>query len=204
RRGWKVSGFDANGASLHFARQRLAETGLKARLWQDRLESFAPPPGASYDLVHCLVSTFKYLTNESDARECLRRAGHCLRPGGLLIVGLHLTDYSRTRPEHERWVAAREGIEVVCNTRTFPPDRQRRTEALRCRLRVTENGKAREQETHWNFRTYDAGQFRKTLRTALPGFRLVDCHDFHHDPEFTRQFDDEYSDLVVVMKKDAI
>lgn len=203
RRGWEVVGFDANESSLAFAGDRLKATKSKAQIWRDRMESFAIPAGAStdFDLAHCLVSTFKYLRTEDEAISHLRRVGECLRPGGLYVLGIHLTDYTRNKPEHERWVGRRGDVEVVCNTRTWPPDRKSRTENLRCRLRVTENGGTREQETHWQFRTYDARQLRATLRAALPDFKIVACHDFHHLIEVTRQFDDGYSDIVVILRK---
>lgn len=201
RRGWDVAGFDANAESLAFARTRDAAVPVKPRLWRDRLESFTIPGRADFDLAHCLVSTFKYLLTEADARSHLRLVGESLRPGGIYVLGLHLADYARTRPEHERWVGIRGGVEVVCNTRTFPPDRKSRLENLRCRLRVTEGGITRLQETRWQFRTYDARQLRQTIRAALPDFTIVACHDFNHDPDIARKFDDEYSDLVIVLKK---
>lgn len=201
RRGWEVAGFDASEASLDFARRRLSRAPVPARLWRDRLESFAVPSRAGFDLAHCLVSTFKYLATEADARSHLSLVGQALRPGGLYVLGIHLTDYTRTRTEHERWEGSRRGTHVVCNTRTWPADPSRRVEELRCRLRVTAQGRTREQETRWSFRTYDAAQFRRTLRAALPGFAIVACHDFNHDIDLTRRFDDEYSDLVVVLKK---
>ena len=202
RRGWEVAGFDANEASLDYARRRLTRSPAgTASLWQDRLESFVVPGRTGFDLAHCLVSTFKYLTTEADARSHLTRVGQALRPGGLYVLGIHLTDYTRTRTAHERWEGSRRGTHVVCNTRTWPADPVHRTEDLRCRLRVTERGRTREQETRWTFRTYDAAQLRRTLRAALPGFSIVACHDFNHDIDLTRRFDDEYSDLVVVLRK---
>lgn len=201
RRGWEVSGFDASEASLRFARHRLGRLRRPAVLWSDRLESFTVPGGRPFDLVHCLVSTFKYLATEADARSHLARAGAALRPGGLYVLGLHLTDYARRTPEHERWVASRRGVTVTCNTRTWPADSRQRMEDLRCRLRVEENGVTRLQETRWRFRTYDSRQLRATIRAALPGFAVVACHDFNHDPDFSRRLDDEYPDLVVVLKR---
>jgi hypothetical protein len=36
-----------------------------------------------------------------------------LRPGGLLLLGLHLTDYKNSPPDHERWIGRKPGIRVV-------------------------------------------------------------------------------------------
>lgn len=201
RRGWKSWGFDLNSEMLAFARKRLAAEKLAAMLWQDRMESFKLPRKASFDLVHCLVSTFKYLLTEADARSCLERSAAILKPGGLLVLGVHLTDPANDRPSHERWIARRDGIEVVCNTRTWPPRPGTRLEPMRSRLKVTRPGNPPYlQETNWEVRSYTAAQLRSLLR-SVPSLQLVACHDFRHDPEGARRFDDEYADLVLVLKR---
>ncbi|MCB1065923.1 MAG: class I SAM-dependent methyltransferase [Verrucomicrobiae bacterium] len=201
QRGWNVSGFDVSREGIAFAHERMGKADLKARLWRDRLEYFKVPGRCDFDLSHCLVSTFKYLSTEADACSHLRLIGDCLRPGGIYLLGIHLTDYSRSTTVHERWVSTRDGIQVVCNTRIFPSNPGLRMERLRCRLSVTENGETRLQETNWQSRTYNAQQLKHTLCTALPDFTVVACHDFHHDIEITRPFDDSYSDIVVVLRK---
>lgn len=210
RRGWQTAGFDANPRTLDFARDRLRADKLLARalLWEDRMEAFGLPgklgsdfPG--FDLAHCLVSSFKYLPTDLAAESHLRLMAEALRPGGIYILGIHLTDYGHQRCTHERWVAERDGIHVVCNTRTWPPDRRKREERMRARLRVTFPGTDRPmitQETHWAFRTYDARQAKKLLKAA-PDLEVAACYDFHHDPDRRREFDDSYADIVLVLRR---
>jgi SAM-dependent methyltransferase len=200
QRGWRVSGFDGNPRMLEFARQRMVQAKVKASLWQDAMQRFTLPGAAQFDLAHCLVSTFKYLLTEADAVACLQRVAAALRPGGLFVLGLHLTDYSRTRMEHERWVAERDGVHVVCNTRTWPADRQSRQERLRTRLRVRQAGREQLQETHWTFRTYDAAQLKALLR-QVPELQTIACYDFTYDVESPRALDDRYADLILVLRR---
>ena len=200
RRGWKVSGFDLSQPMLDFAAGRLAQRGQKATLWRDRMESFSLPKGQPFDLAHCLVSTFKYLHTEAHAAAHLQRVAAALRPGGIYVLGIHLTDYARTTFEHERWVAERDGVHVVCNTRGWPPDKTRRLEDVRTRLRITRDGSTQVQETRWQFRTYNAAQVKALLRKA-PAFELVACHDFTHDITSGRELDDSYSDVVLVLRR---
>ena len=201
-RGWNVSGFDANPSSLAFARDRLARENLKAHLWEDRMESFRVQSRHRFDLAHCLVSTFKYLQNEEDAFACMRRVADVLRPGGLFVLGIHLTDYSNPRVNHERWVASRAGIEVVCNTRSWPADREKRREKLRSRIRATHpDGQKVSQETCWEFRTYSAKQIQKLL-ARIPSLTLVACHDFRYDPGEERELNDSYSDAILVLRRE--
>ncbi|MEZ5387425.1 MAG: class I SAM-dependent methyltransferase [Prosthecobacter sp.] len=202
RRGWSVGGFDGNANMIAFAENRLADAGLKARLWADWMQDFTLPKGvkSGFDMAHCLVSTFKYLASEKDAAECLRRVAAALRPGGLFFLGLHLTNYDRSVPEHERWVATRGEVKVVCNTRTWPADRGKRVEQLRTRLQITDAGRRHLQETRWQFRTYDAAQLKAILR-KVPAFELVECYDFHYELHEPRVFDDRYADVLLVLKK---
>ena len=139
-RGWKVSGFDGNAPMLEFASERLAKQGLKARLWQDWMQSFSQVKAQSQDFAHCLVSTFKYLLTEKHAAACLQLVADALKPEALFVLGLHLTDYAQAKEEHERWVAERDGIRVTCNTHTWPADKHKRLEQLRNRLSIHPEG----------------------------------------------------------------
>lgn len=202
RRGWQVSGFDGNAHMIAFAKERMASAGLKARLWEDWMQSFELPKSVkgSFDMAHCLVSTFKYLHTEKDAAECLRRVAASLRTGGIFFLGLHLTDYEAGKEEHERWVARRGSIEVICNTHTWPADRAKRLEALRTRLQITDSGRKHLQETHWQFRTYNAAQLKSLLR-KVPELEFVECYDFTYDLEDPRKLDDSYADVLLVLRK---
>ena len=201
--GWQCAGFDASVAMLHYAEQRMLQLGLtQALLWQDQMQSFTLPSGSTrgYSLAHCLVSTFKYLLTEADAVAHLQQVAAALLPGGIYALGLHLTDYRLRSPQHERWVCERGQTHVVCNTRTWPADRRTRIEQVRNRLRITELGQTRNQETLWPFRTYDAKQVRALLR-QLPELELAACYDFRHDIHRTRKLDDSYSDVVLVLRR---
>lgn len=92
-RGHVVHGFDLNKHQVAFAQKRLKAKGLQGRVWRDRLQDFTVPLRVRYDVVHCFVSTFKYIDTEAGAVRALRRMAAALRPGGLLLLGLHLTDY---------------------------------------------------------------------------------------------------------------
>ncbi len=107
RRGHTVHGFDANPSMLAYAAGRQDPGKPRARLWRDRMEAFTVPRGRGYDLAHCLVSTFKYLLTEEQAAAHLQQVASVLVPGGLYVIGLHLTDYTCPAIQHERWVGRR-------------------------------------------------------------------------------------------------
>ncbi len=203
RRGHRVWGFDLNENQLAYARARLRRRCLRGVLWQDDLAGFEIPKGAGgFDLAHCLVSTFKYVLTEADAVRHLRKVAAALRPGGLYVLGLHLTDYANPAPDHERWAATQGRTSVVSDTWSAPANRRTRTEAMRTRMRIREGERSWVTETEWTFRTYGPGQLRDLLRKA-PALELVACHDFHYDVTETRELDLSSTDIVLVLRRKA-
>lgn len=198
RRGWQATGFDLSQPMLDFAAKRLAEAKLAATLKVARMESFAFRE--KFELAHCFVSTFKYLLDEESARGHLQSVADALLPGGLYLLGFHLTDYDWDACQHERWVGQRDGVKVVCNIRSWPPEARKRREKVRSRMTVTQDGKVRHTETEWWFRTYDAAQARKLLR-SVPALELVATYDFCYDWTTPRDLDDKQLDTLLILRK---
>lgn len=198
RRGWRVTGFDKAEAMLAYARERLRAAGCRARIERGRMESFRFRE--RFDLAHCLVSTFKYLLDEASARSHLECVARALEPGGIYVLGVHLTAYERTSASRERWVARRGRTKVVCNIQGWPADRRKRTERIRSRLEVTEDGQVHRAETNWVFRTYDARQLRRLLR-SVPRLEHVATHGFHYDAKKERPLDGDWLDCVLVLRR---
>ncbi len=200
RRGWSVQGFDLSAPMLDHARERLDAAGLDAALYRASMEDFRAR--GRVELAHCLVSTFKYVLRERDAEAHLAGVARALVVGGLYVLGFHLSEYDVDQRTRERWVARDGDTEVVCNIQSWPPDRRRRLERVRSRLRVTEDGRERRTETNWTFRTYDARQVRRLLR-AVPEFEHVATYDFTYDLDAPRELDDSQLDVVLVLRKRA-
>lgn len=198
RRGYKVAGFDASKPMLEFAAKRLARANCKGDLRVGQLQEF--DYGRPFQLAHCLVSTFKYVLDAAGAQSHLRSVARALAPGGVYLLGLHLTDYAVKNRQRERWVVKRGKLEVTCNTQTWPAERKTRTEKVRNRLRILEGSKEKRSETNWLFRTYNARELRALIR-SVPEFELLAVHDFHYDIEWTGRLHDEASDVILVLRK---
>lgn len=203
RRGHQVTGFDTSDAMTAYAAARLA--GLPAAVrWRVRLrkasmESFRMR--GPFDLAHCLLSTFKYLLTEDDAVAHLKRVARVLAPGGVYVLGLHLTNYTRRKSDQEVWRGERDGVRVTSEVITRPADPVTRLESLRNRLRVRQRGVRATQclETHWRCRTYDSAELQAVF-ARVPVLEPVACYDFSHDINLPRALDDSQEDLVVVLR----
>ncbi len=181
---------------LSYAKRRVRR--LSAQLLRAQLEQFNVP--GRFDLAHCLVGTFKYLLTEHDARRHLKSVAGALRSGGIYVLGLHLTDYASTSRTRERWVGERRGTRVVCNIQGWPPDRRKRLERVRSRLEIQEKRTRRRIESNWLFRTYDARQMRRLLR-SVPALEHVATYDFWYDIAAERELSEDLSDCVLILRR---
>jgi len=200
QRGHRVIGNDLSQAMLDYSKRELARAGLRGKLSKADMADFQV--SGACDLAHCLVSTFKYLLTEDAARSHLECVVRALKPGGVYVLGLHLSDYDDTSRNRERWVAERPGIRVTCNIQGWPPDRRKRLERVRSRLVVQEDGVEKRTETNWSFRTYDARQLERLL-ASVPAFEHVATYDFCYEIEEPRRLSDEQLDNVLILRKRA-
>ncbi len=197
-RGWDVAGSDLSRPMLDYASEQLAADGRHATLREGDMASHSPR--GRFELAHCLVSTFKYLLTEDDARAHLERVAQALRIGGIYVLGFHLTDYDRRTKSRERWVVSERGTRVVCNIQGWPADRRKRLEDVRSRLVVTEGGAERRSETSWQFRTYDAPQVRRLL-ASVPALEHVATYDFCYEADEPLVFGEDQEDTILILRR---
>jgi SAM-dependent methyltransferase len=197
-RGFSVTGFDKNEIMLRYAKKRLRTRKLKADLFQGRLERFSVKD--KFDLAHCFVSTFRYILTEKGARSHLRCVRDTLKPGGLYVLGIHLSNYDTDRCSRERWDRKRKGVHVTCNIHGWPADPKKRVERHRCRMVVSRNGKVHQQENIWDFRAYNAKQLKATLR-SVPELEHIASYDMTYDIDNPQKLCDDQLDYVLVLRR---
>lgn len=198
RRGYDCLGYDTEPGMVQYAHELINASGQNIKVVPGKMESYRAK--RKVDLAFCLVSTFKYLLTEEDAEAHLHATADSLKPGGIYVLGLHLSEYGETQRVRERWVNEREGIHVVCNIQSWPADAETRTEKVRSRLIVTEQNQTRQFESNWLFRTYD-GQELLSLLDKVPQFEHVATYDFTYRPERPVEFDEEQLDQILVLRR---
>ncbi|MEM8711031.1 MAG: class I SAM-dependent methyltransferase [Planctomycetota bacterium] len=200
QRGWDAHGFDLEPNMVAFTQERLAEEGLTGSATIADMADFELR--GSFDMAHCLVSTFKYLLTEEDARGHLRSVARALRPGGIYALGFHLSWYDYREKTHEKWIAKKNGAHVTCKITGWPADRKTRTEKVRAKLKVVEDGVEKRAKTTWTFRSYDAQQVRSML-SAVPELEHVATYDFHYEVDEPQILSDEQCDTLLILQKKA-
>ena len=176
-----VTGFDLSKPMVEYAKGRLREGGHKRpRVRVGDMAEFSMR--GRFEMAHCLVSSFKYLLSEKQAASHLQHVADVLVPGGIYVLGFHLSDYDSEEQESERWLAKRRGLSVTCTITSWPPNRRTRKERIRSRLVVREGKSVDRFETNWTFRTYDENQVRSLLR-KVPDLEHIATYDMGYDLE---------------------
>jgi SAM-dependent methyltransferase len=201
QRGYRVTGFDRNQSMLQAAQNKTRSLAHQVRLLEADLEDF--PGSGPYDLAYCLISSFRHLLSEKAARNHLIRIHRCLKPGGVYVLGLHLSEYGNTSKSRERWCGKRHGLEVVCNLQSWPPDRKTRLEPQRLRIIVSRNGSVERYEDCYPIRAYSARQLKKLLR-SVPGLVHVATYHYDHDIENPGKLFGNRLDVVLVLRKASL
>jgi SAM-dependent methyltransferase len=90
RRGLQVDGSDSSADAIGFAQSVLKQTGLKSRLYNQRMENFES--AVRYGTIYIANGTFSVFYERRDAFECLARIRKHLVPGGQLLLESFVPD----------------------------------------------------------------------------------------------------------------
>jgi len=197
-RGWKTHGFDLEPAMVQFSKDRLAKEGLKAKVVKGDMANFKT--SGEFDLAHCLVSTFKYLLTEDDARGHLESIARALRPGGIYALGFHLSWYDFREVTNERWKVEKDGAKIDCTISGWPAEKKLRREKVQARMKVVEDGAVKRAQTTWWFRSYNARQVRSLIR-SVPELEHVETYDFLYEIDEPQKLSDKQCDTLLILRR---
>jgi SAM-dependent methyltransferase len=197
-RGYHVTGFDINRSMIEFARRSSQRYSRKTTVLWGHLENFTLQD--KYDLAYCFIDTFRYLTTEETARSHLQCMVRALRPGGIYLLGLHLTKYTLKKCERERSIRKKEDLTVICNLQSWPPDRKKRVQKFRARMNIDAPDGTRNYETEWMFRTYGPRQIA-ALFNSIPHLRHIDTYSFDYDLHSSVHLGAGRLDCVFILKR---
>ena len=198
RAGYDVSGNDLNPLEIAYCNARFERNGLPPAAIVGDMADFRLR--RRVDAAFCLINSFRYLPTERAARSHLECIAAALAPGGLYILGLHLTPTVGPRDMGERWSAARGHLAVTSDLRSIRLDRRRRIEELAWTIDIYTPTRHRRIEDTMRHRTYTARQLRRLL-AGVPELELVETFDFTYDVDRPITIDATTEDVVLVLIK---
>jgi ubiquinone/menaquinone biosynthesis C-methylase UbiE len=180
RRNQRGIGFDLSPAMIAYARKRTTQLKREGRItlapkWMvARMESFEVRD-ASVDVAFNPINTIRHLTSDRAMLSHLRAVRTCLKPGGVYLVGLEVSEPQLASPSEDVWDARAEGLTIKQLVSYIPPAAGSRDEQVISHL-VISSGRGRAKVTRhvdstYTLRTYTREQWGKLVDRA--GFAIA-------------------------------
>lgn len=198
RAGYQVAGLDLNSLAVEYCRNRFRRLGLMADVFVADMADFQlrKPVDAAFNL----INSFRHLPDEPAASAHLACVSQCLSPGGVYLLGLHLTPSGDSACVREHWSAKRGRVKAHSSMWSIEVDRRRRRERVGMKVRVQAGERRLEFTDEMTFRTYTAAQMFSLLRGA-PDLELVATHDFGYDVNEPITVDKDSEDVIFVLRR---
>jgi SAM-dependent methyltransferase len=187
-------GFDLSPGMVAYARRR------GHTVFRGDASAFAVAEGA-FELVYCLIDSFRHLQTQAQAVAHLRAAARALRSGGVYVLGFDVTGGLPAEDSVEEWDGKRSGITVKGRVETLGDfDASRRLETMQVTLEVRDQGRRHRLESRQPLRTYTPDQVRALLDEAGQ-LELVACFDRQYDVERPRELEAMSNSVVLVLRR---
>ncbi len=214
--GYTVAGNDLNAKAVAFCNARLRRQGLAesavvgdmsdftlANFKGIQAQGFNSRGAKPFDAAFNTINSFRHLPSEAAAEGHLRCIADALRPGGLYVLGLHLTP-ARGEPEsdEESWAARRGDLSVISHMWSEGVDRRRRVETVGMSFDVYTPTKQFRLVDQTPFRTYTARQMADLI-DKTGAWDVAAVYDFAYDLDGTVEIDGTTEDVVYILRKRA-
>jgi SAM-dependent methyltransferase len=214
RRGINVCGLDLNDKAVKYCNDRLhrhgvARTAVQADMCDFSLADFAEvlpksrknsgtsgPVSVSFNT----INSFRHVGTEKQARAHLECMAEIVRPGGIYLLGLHLTPTSVVPSDGESWSARRGHLAINTHMWTLDRDKKNRLEQFGIRFDVhTPSGSFRINDV-LRLRSYTPQQMQRLI-WASGKWECVATYDFCYDIDEPIEVDSSTEDVVYVLRR---
>jgi SAM-dependent methyltransferase len=198
KRGYEVSGLDLNPAAVAYCNRRLARHGSAPTARVGDMSDFRLP--RQVDAAFNMINSFRHLPTEAAAHAHLACLARSLAPGGVYVLGLHLTPTRGEPIEEESWSSRRGNLCILSELETTGRDLRRRVEAVFMRFDIYTPSRTIRLTQTIDFRTYTARQMSSLLR-RVEAFELAATYDFAYRTDQPIRVGPETEDVVYVLRK---
>ena len=164
RRGYEVTGMDISPYLIEIARKRARAADVQVRWLTGDMRQ--PIPGAKFDLILNLFTSFGYFAQDDDDRQVLAAAASMLTRGGRFVLEVINGERVMANFEERGWFTV--GQSAVMEARTLDRSSQRMV------VERTVNTPPDSETSVHTLRLYTGPQLEAAMRQA--GFRRVDLH----------------------------
>ena len=196
--GYEVAGVDLNSLAVDYCNDRLERAGFeRSAVVGDMCDFTCDEP---IDAAFNTINSFRHLATEKQAHQHLECVLKALRPGGIYVLGLHLTPTAGTPLEEESWSARRGNLAVLSRMWVTDRDLKNRLEHVGMSFDVYTPTQQFRIEDEISFRTYTAQQMEKLL-SGIAGFEISAVYDFAYDADHPIEIGPNTEDVIYILKK---
>lgn len=195
---YQVAGVDLNPKAIGYCNERLAKGGFPESTFIGDMCDFQvkKPVDAAFNT----INSFRHLGTQKQAVDHLQCVADALRPGGLYILGLHLTPTAVEPMQEESWSARRGNLAVLSRMWVLDCNLKKRCETVGVTFDVYTPKRQFRIEDEIRFRTYTFRQM-KSLLAEIDEFEVTAVYDFGYDVNNPIEIDAQTEDVVYVLKK---
>jgi len=198
RRGHRVSGLDLNAHAVAFCNERLQRYGFPESVFVGNMANFVLAKGV--DAAFNTINSFRHLPTEEAARSHLECMAAAVRPGGMYVLGLHLSPTRGEAITEEYWGARRGNLQVNTSMWIVDRDLDRRQERCRIVIDVYKPTDVLRIEAELVFRTYSWPQLRDLL-ASVPQWQIAAVFDFAYNFRKPIEINEATEDVVLILSR---
>ncbi len=195
--GYNISGNDLNAKAVAFCNDRLKQHGLNETAVVGDMTQFTVDQQA--DAGFNTINSFRHLQTQQQAIDHLNCMAAAIRPGGIYVLGFHLTPTASEAIEEEYWSASADGLTVESGMWLNERNLSQRFEKFGMSFDVQMPDEQFRIVDEVKFRTWTWPQFESLIK-KVPALELVSIYDFEYDIKSPTEVDDQSEDVVFVLK----
>lgn len=196
--GYQISGNDLNEKAIDFCNRRLEKYGFPASAFVADMCNFQlkKPVDAAFNT----INSFRHLEKPEMAKDHMRVMADAVAPGGLYVLGLHLTPSTEPQVVEETWTAARGNLKIRSKMWLVDRTPAQRLETYRMKYEVTKPAGREVLEDQFNFLTYNVKQVTDLIASE-PRWEIASVFDFAYDIQAPIVLNDQTEDVVFVLRR---
>ena len=196
--GYDIAGNDTNEKAVAFCNARLKKHGQPQTAVVGDMADFRL--GEPVDACFNMINSVRHLQSEAAIEAHLNCVADALKPGGLYVLGLHLTPEDDDWEGEETWHARRGQLSIISDMRTVDFSRADRMETLAMTFDVRTPSARFLMRDEMKYRTYTRHEL-KDLLDRVGRFETLETYDFCYEIDEPIVVDAETEDVVHVLRK---
>lgn len=219
RKGLRVCGLDLNPNAVAFCNQRLQRHGydgaaIVADMCEFGCDDFAgilprsqtkpaTKTGSKTGPVKVAFNTinsFRHVATEMQSRRHLQCMAEIVRPGGIYLLGVHLTPTRVPPSETESWSARRGHLAINTHMWTIERNKRKRMERFGIRFDIHTPSDSFRISDELRLRSYTPIQMNSLIRSSGT-WECAATYDFSYDMDCPIDVDGSTEDVVYVLRR---